>query len=149
MIINENLYSGKDIYVPPNNVVYQFLPVKFEINFEVGKSYTISCEVSLSKGDSCTLRIFNKDYSKNLFTKIWTAGSRNSLTFKFDDSNEYVFAFYAGIAGKTNNIKAYYKKIKLEKGEEMTPYLPHKSKAKPENQAIFPIGGGYHEVFPI
>ena len=28
-------------------------------------------------------------------------------------------------------------------------YLPNKNSVKPENQAIFPIGGGYHEVFPI
>ena len=28
-------------------------------------------------------------------------------------------------------------------------YLPNKNSVKPEKQAIFPIGGGYHEVFPI
>ena len=28
-------------------------------------------------------------------------------------------------------------------------YLPNKNSVKPENQAIFPIGGGYREVFPI
>lgn len=137
MIINENLYNGNDIYVPPNNVSFQFLPVNFEMNFEVGKSYTISFEVSLSEGNSCTLSIFNKNFSKMLFTKICTSGSRNSLTFKFDNSNEYKFAFYAGIAGKTSNIKAYYKNIKIEKGDQMTSYLPNKSKVKPLNQAIF------------
>ena len=28
-------------------------------------------------------------------------------------------------------------------------YLPNKNSVKPDNQAIFPIGGRYHEVFPI
>lgn len=148
MIVNENLYSSNDIYVPPNNISFQFLPVKFEMNFEVGKSYTISFEVSLSEGNSCTLSIFNKDFSAMLFTKICTAGSRNSLTFKFNNSNEYKFAFYAGIAGKTQNIKAYYKNIKIEKGDKMTPYLPHKSKVKPDKQAVFPIGGGIQRNIP-
>lgn len=142
MIINENLYSGDDIYVPPNNIKYQFLPVNFDINFNPGESYTLSCTVDVSIGNTCELKIFNGDYSEELFSKQFTAGKRDYLTFKFSDNAKYRFAFYAGNAGKTNNIKAYYKKVKIEKGDKMTIYLPHKSKVKAEYQAIFPIGGG-------
>ena len=38
----------------------------------------------------------------------------------------------------------------LSTKDKMTPFLPHKSKVKADNQAIFPIGGGYFkEVYPI
>lgn len=148
MIVNENLYSGNDIYVPPNNIKYQFIPVDFGIDFEVGKSYTISCEVSVSEGESCELRIYNENYREVLFSKRFIVDSREFMTFKFDDSNKYRAAFYAGIAGKTINIKAYYKKIKIEPGDQMTPYIPNKNSVKADNQAVFLSGGVFQEVYP-
>ena len=42
-------------------------------------------------------------------------------------------------------IKHFYLGI----GNSNTPNLPRKNEVKAENQAIFPIEGGYHEVFPI
>ena len=34
------------------------------------------------------------------------------------------------------------KEIKLEIGENPTPFIPNKEDVKAENQAVFPIGGG-------
>lgn len=143
MIINENLSTQDKIILSPKDVSARFNSMFiYNISLVDGETYTFSANLNLSKGETASIILFDSDYKIRSGTSIFTTKERNSFTFTYKEGVTSRIACYAGVHGSTNGISAEYTNIKLEKGDKMTPYLPHKSKVKADNQAIFPIGGG-------
>ena len=92
--------------------------------------------------------LYDSNYKVLSGTSTFTTKERNSFTFTYKEGVTSRIACYAGVHGSTSGISADYTKIKLEKGKEMTPYLPHKSKLESDKQAIFPPEGEYKEIQP-
>lgn len=151
MIINENLLPINELHLKAKNTRYNSAIIYFDkLLVEEGEQYTLSFYGKQNeKGSGIYSLIFHrKAQGDQLLSKRYACNQRNSLSFVYT-SEMNRFNFYADIIGEEIGVSADFIMMKLEKGDQMTPYLPHKSKVKPENQAIFPIGGGYHEVFPI
>lgn len=143
MIINENLSTQDKIILSAKDIAFRFKSVFIDnLGLVNGETYTFSANLNLSKGETATIILFDSDYKIQSETSIFTTKERNSFTFTYKEGVTSRITCYAGIHGSTNGISAKHTNIKLEKGNQMTPYLPHKSKVKPENQAVFPIGGG-------
>ena len=70
-----------------------------------------------------------------------------NTNFYYDDmkSTNLFFIFDKQIHG---GIVQIVKEIKLEIGENHTPFIPTKKDIKPEYQATFPIGGVFKDIFP-
>ena len=151
MIINENICNIEDIINPKRYSAANFVAIYIDqLNLTDGESYTISldCEQTGDKTDGFTFNLYNYNLKK-LINQVGVFNKRNHMTFKYEEGETYKVNLYTGIIGEYTESGANFYNIKLEEGDQMTPYLPHKSKVKSDNQAIFPIGGGYHEVLPI
>lgn len=143
MIINENLSTQDKIILSARDVQNRFSSL-FIANLGLidGETYTLSANLKLSEGETASIILFDSDYKIQSGSSTFTTKERNNFTFTYKEGVTNRLICYAGIHGSTNGISAEYTNIKLEKGEQMTPYLPHKSKVKADNQAIFLIGGG-------
>ena len=153
MIINENLAYIENFELTAMNDKNRYQSIELPIYLVAGRKYTISARVKQDPNGSgvITLRTYDEavtNIKDEKYCKIDDDG-RIFLTFIYDEVSTFYVLFYTDRAKKTAGIGASFDYVKLEKGDQMTPYLPHKSNVKAENQAIFPIGGGYHEVFPI
>lgn len=143
MIINENLSTQDKIILSAKNINFRFDSVYIDnLGLVDGETYTFSANLNLSQGETASIILFDSDYKIQSGTATFTTEKRSDFTFTYKEGVTSELLCYAGIHGSTNGISAEYTNIKLEKGDKMTPYLPHKSKVKPDNQAIFPIGGG-------
>lgn len=148
MIINENLTTQDKIILDAKDVDFRFSSVFVEnVGLVDGVTYTFSANLKLSKGESASIILFDSDYKIQSGTTTFTTEERNSFTFTYKEGVTSRLACYAGIGGSTGGISAEYTNIKLEKGDQMTPYLPHKSKVKSDKQAIFVAGGVFKEVY--
>ncbi|EEI83488.1 hypothetical protein [Anaerococcus tetradius] len=151
MIIRDNLYEGDQILsYPKARGMYNFITIlsKSEIdNLEENKKYTISLNLNQTENGSGYVnfgRVIGsslQDFKKN--------SVKDRLELTFDKTENTRILCYTDLAGKTDDVGLKAFNIKLEFGDAATQYIPHKSKVKAENQAIFPIGGGYHEVYPL
>ena len=143
MIINENLSTQDRIILDAKKLNFRFGEcILTNLGLVDGETYTFSADLNLSEGEEASVIIFDSDYKTRIRISIFSTKGRNSFTFVYKEGVTSRLLCYAGIHGSTNGISAEYTNIKLEKGDQMTPYLPHKSKVKVDNQAIFPIGGG-------
>ena len=150
MIVNDNLTKQSSIVLEAQDIAHRYGAVFLDsLNLVEGATYTFSANLDLSEGSEGKVIVFDKTYTVYSKMSMFSTKNRSGLTFVYKGDSTHRIACYAGLTGSTNGISASYTEIKLEPGDQMTPYLPHKSKVKPENQAIFPSGGGYHEVFPI
>lgn len=150
MVINENLSMQDKIILTAKEIASRFSSVLIDnLGLVDGEIYTFSSNLNLSEGETSSVILFDSDYKIQSGTSTFTVQKRNSFTFTYKEGVTSRIACYAGVHGSTSGISADYTKIKIEKGDQMTPYLPHKSTVKPDNQAIFPIGGGYHEIYPL
>ena len=150
MIINENLTMQDKIILSPKDVSVRFNSIFIDnISLVDGETYTFSANLNLSKGETASIMLYDSDYKIQSGTSIFTTKERNSFTFTYKEGVTSRIACYAGVHGSTNGISAEYTNIKLEKGEQMTPYLPHKSKVKADNQALLPPEGYYKEITPL
>ena len=144
MIINENLLPINELHIEVRNIRYNNKPIYFDkLPLEKGKEYTLSFYGKQNdKGSGrYSVGLFRERAGDVIFIKKYACNQINSFTFVYtSEMNRLVF--YSDIPGDTIGVSADFTMIKLEKGDQMTPYLPHESKVKPENQAIFPIGGG-------
>lgn len=143
MIVNENLSTQDKIIISPRDEKFRYQAFYIDnLDLIDGKTYTFSANLNLSEGEIASVILFDSSYEILTKRLKFTTNERNSFAFTYKEGVTSRLALYSGIAESTNGISAEYTNIKLEKGDKMTPYLPHKSKVKPENQAIFPIGGG-------
>ena len=144
MIINENLSTQDKVILTAKDVNARFASVFIDnLGLVDGETYTFSANVNLSEGEETSVILFDSSYKTQSGISTFSTKGRNSFTFVYKANSTDRIACYAGIHGSTSGISASYPNIKIEEGDQMTPYLPHKSKVKAENQAIFPIGGGY------
>ena len=149
MIINENLSTQDKIILSARDVDARFESVFIDnLGLVDGETYTFSANLNLSEGETSSVILFDSDYKIQSGTSTFTVQKRNSFTFTYKEGVTSRLACYAGVHGRTSGISARYTNIKLEKGDQMTPYLPHKRKVKAENQAIFPPEGEYTEISP-
>ena len=154
MKINPNLYKGNpnDESAGKNtgdkNDNYNFKFIKFE-NADIlkGETYTFSMDIEQTENGSGFFEIGLYIPPSSIDIKRYKTDKRASYTFVYDKDYERLI-FYTDRVGYTRDVGAKFKNIKLEKGEEMTPYLPHKSKLESDKQAIFPPEGEYKEISP-
>ena len=147
--VKENLYEGNDIVIEPEDKNYNFKILKLPDTLIDGEIYTFSAKVNQFDNGSGTCGfVIRKQGSPN---SVWTTLHIENFVYKFKYKKEIQeeILVYSDVQYKTRNIGAEFYNISIVKGDGMDIYMPHKSKVKPDNQAIFPIGGGYHEVFPL
>ena len=151
MIVNDNLTKQSSIVLEAKDTTHHYGTVFLDsLNLVEGATYTFSANLDLSEGSEGKVIVFNKTYTVYSQISMFSTKNRSGLTFVYKGDSTHRISCYAGLTGSTNGISASYTEIKLEPGDQMTPYLPHKSNLESDNQAIYPIGGGYFkEVYPI
>lgn len=155
MIINENLLkdSARERH-KINKAGEIWGAVIFYINnlgLEHGKEYTISFEVkNLSKQSNGTVGVFvtSLDGRKDTFRTSLLVSGRISATFTYSKDISDRIGLSPGPVGQASRCEATFLKVKLAKGKIADEYIPNKEDVKPDNQAIFPIGGVFKEVYP-
>ena len=149
MIVNENLSTKDKIILSAKDIAARFEAVLIDnLGLVDGETYTFSANLNLSEGETASILLFDSDYKVLSGKSTFTAQERNGFTFTYKEGVTSRIACYAGIHGSTNGISAEYTKIKIEKGDQMTPYLPHKSNLPPEKQHLLPPEGDYKEIQP-
>lgn len=140
--VKENLCEVNNFVIEPENRNYNQRKIKLPNNLVDGEIYTFSAKVNQSDNGSgrCGFVIGKQGFSNSVWTTI---PIKNFVyKFKYEKKRQAEILIYSDVQEKTNNIGAEFYNISIVKGDQMTPYLPHKSKVKADNQAIFPIGGG-------
>lgn len=144
MIVNENLLPINEFHLKAKNTRYNSAITYFDkLPVEEGEKYTLSFYGKQNeKGSGIYSLIFHRRaQGDQMISRRYSCNQRNSFTFVYT-SEMNRFNFYADIIGEEIGVSADFTMLKLENGDQMTLYLPHKSNVKAENQAIFPIGGG-------
>lgn len=148
MIVNDNLIKQSSIVLEAKDIAYRYGAVFLDsLNLVEGATYTFSANLDLSEGSEGKVIVFDKTYTVYSKISMFSTKNRSFLTFVYKGDSTHRIACYAGLTGSTDGISARYSNIKLEKGDKMTPYLPHKTNVKADNQAIFPSGGGYSKRY--
>ena len=149
MIINENLSTQDKNILTAKDIDARFAAVFIDnLGLVDGETYTFSGNLNLSEGETSSVILFDSNYKVRSGNSTFTTKKRNGFTFTYKEGVTSRIACYAGVHGSTKGISAEYTKIKIEKGDQMTPYLPHKSKLESDKQAIFPPEGEYKAIQP-
>lgn len=148
MIINPNLVYYKDFTRPPHptdkNYYYAY---DIPADLEVGQTYTISATVEQTTGGSgiITVRTYNGSFEVMHSEKqCEIVDGKVYASFVYGKDKSAKLLFYTDQAGKTVGIGATFKKIKLEKGDVMTTYIPNANSLSADKQAILTKGGGIY-----
>ena len=67
---------------------------------------------------------------------------RSSFKFVYDQNKHSSLAVYTDLVSRSAGVGGTIKNVKIEKGDEATPYIPSKNNIDPSKQAIFKAGGG-------
>ena len=153
MIINENLAYIKNFELTAINDRNRYRRIELPIYLVAGRKYTISARVKQDPNGSgvITLRTYDETMTNikdEKHCKIDDDG-RVFLTFIYDEVSTFYFLFYTDRAKETTGIGASFDYVKLEKGEQMTPFLPHKENLPKDNQPLLPPEGNYKEITPL
>ena len=151
MIVNENLLPINEFHIEAKDSQHNSKSISFnELPVEEGEKYTLSFYGKQNeKGSgSYSLIFYRNAIGDTILSKQYECNKRNSFTFVYTSEMDR-FNLYADIIGETTGVSADFNMLKLEKGDQMTPYLPHKSNVKAENQAIYLAGGVFQEVYPL
>ena len=145
MKINENLVldSSKSY----DNKLYPICTCKLSEEIKLNEYYTVSFEGEIIPENHLLIHTNNGSLGIGIAINLKSKGNRKYYTFKINE-NEYSknakkdnLMFY----NYPNNeaISSKIKNIKLEKGTEMTPYVPNIADVK--NNSLYPtkVGGGY------
>lgn len=147
--VKENLCEVNNFVIDPENRAYNYREIKIPNSLVDGEIYTFSAKVKQSNNGSgkCGFVIRKQGLSNS----VWVVLPIESFvyTFKYDEEKQEDILLYPDMQEKTYNIGAEFYNISIVKGDGIDIYVPNKTDVKPDNQAIFPIGGGYREVFPI
>ena len=152
MIINENLYEGKQRLTFPRqkgNFGYVTILSNEDIdNLENNKKYTVSLDLNQTENGSGYVN-FGRLTKGGILQDSTKKSVKDRLELTFNKMENMRIVCYADLAGKTEDIGVEVFNIKLEFGDVSTQYIPNKSKVKPENQAVFVAGGVFQEVYPV
>lgn len=153
MLINPNLIDWGYSTKPPhptdrNHYWWSNLPA----DLEEGQTYTISADVEQTPGGSGIITIRTYDSSLKVMhseKQCEIVDGRVYASFVYDKTKSAKLLFYTDQAGNTVDIGATFKKVKLEKGDTMTTYMPNENSLSADKQAILTKGGVFTEVYPI
>lgn len=150
MIVNENLYTGKQILsYPKARGKYNFITILSNSDvdkLEENKKYTISLNLSQTENGSGYV---NFGRVKSGALQDWAEKSvKDRLELTFTKLDNMRIVCYTDVAGKTEDVGLKAFNIKLEFGDAVTQYIPNKNSVKADNQAIFLSGGVFEEVYP-
>lgn len=149
MIVNENLSTKDKIILTAKDVDARFESVLIDnLGLVDGETYTFSSNLNLSEGETSSVMLYDSNYKVLSGKSTFTAQERNDFTFTYKEGVTSRIACYAGVHGSTSGISADYTKIKIEKGDQMTPYLPHKDNLPTDKQPLLPPEGDYKEIQP-
>lgn len=153
MIINPNLINWTDFTRPPHptdkNYYYAY---DIPTDLEEGQTYTISADEEQTTGGSGIITIRTYDSSCEVLHSekhCEIVDGKVYAGFVYDKDKSAKLLFYTDQAGNTVGIGATFKKIKLEKGDTMTTYIPNENSLSADKQAILTKGGVFTEVYPI
>lgn len=144
--VKENLFNGEEkvSVIAPRTYVALKIP-----ELEIGETYTISFNLSQNEYGSgkSTVTIFDKTITKRTYRGLADIGY-NEISFVYgEDTNRLLLYVDDFDAEKDDRRLSIYRNIMINRGGSGL-YIPHKSKVKAENQAIFPIGGGIMKSSP-
>lgn len=157
MIVNENLlkgYSGTHKVEAKNNGVaqdnYNYKPIVIPTNLKENQEYTLCFKLKQFNGSGeFSIRLYDME-TKKLSGGASFRVSDEKIYFNFVYKAELTenLLIYNDILGQTRGVGLELNDIILveghfERGVNEIVYLPHKEDVKADNQAIFPIGGGY------
>ena len=153
MIINENLLNGKRVHLNMTNWEnYGWKAVRYKLpdNLIDGETYTASCTIKQGENGSGYSSIVISGSKAGVAIPLPDEYlnmpvSNLQTTFTYTKNMMYI-DFCIDVFGKTSDKTGTVITVKIENGDQMTPYLPYKSNVKAENQAIFPPEGNYKEI---
>lgn len=163
MIVKENLllgYGGTNIVEARNKGVasdnFNYKRIDMPTNCKENQKYTLCFKLKQLNGSGeFSISLYNKGNTKSAGrAELQVDDERMYFNFIYRAGITERILIYNDVAGQTRGVGLELKDIILveghfERGGNEIVYLPHKEDVKPENQAIFPIGGGYREVLPI
>ena len=135
--VKENLYEGENRVESYVNYTSIEIP-----KLEIGETYTVSFVLKQKEGGSgkSTVCIFDENIYSRPFRGEFKVGY-NEFSFEYSDKTVNLLLYPDVFGQHGNGRKSFYDNITITKGSAGDVYMPHKSKVKPDNQAIFPIGG--------
>lgn len=163
MIVKENVllgYGGTHIVEARNKGTksdnFNYKRIDIPTNLKENQKYTLCFKLKQLNGSGeLTIKLYNKENTKlDRGADLQVDDERMYFNFVYRAGITEHILIYSDISGQTRGVGLELKDIILvegqfERGVNEIVYLPHKKDVKAENQAVFPIGGGYHEVFPI
>ena len=135
--VKENLYEGDKSQVAYINYTVVHIP-----KLIVGETYTVSFVLRQKEGGSgkSTVCIFDENLLGRPFRDEFGIGY-NEFSFEYSDETALIL-LYPDVFGQHANVRtSYYDNITITKGSTGDVYMPNKNSIKPDNQAIFPVGG--------
>lgn len=142
MIINENLINVDNIEIKDAIRTYSYEFIRIPQNLIENQVYSLSGNIIQSDNGTghFLISIWDNDYKVRTRDFINPVGGF-LISFTYKKGITEKITLYPDDGANDTGKSAKYSFLKLRIGNETEPYLPHISKVKPENQAIFPIGG--------
>ena len=153
MLINPNLVDWRNFTKPPHPTNGNtYWKTDMPADLEEGQTYTISADVEQTAGGSGIITIRTYDSSVTVIHSekhCEIVDGSVYASFVYDKDKSAKLLVYTDRSGDTAGIGATFKKIKLEKGDTMTTYIPNENSLSADKQAILTKGGVFTEVYPI
>ena len=136
--VKENLYAGDKSQVAYINYTQYKIP-----KLKIGETYIVSFVLKQKEGGSgkSTVCIFDENILGRPFRDEFGIGY-NEFSFEYSDKTVNLLLYPDVFGQHSNGRTSYYDNITITKGSTGDVYMPNKNSVKPENQAIFPSGGG-------
>lgn len=156
MIVKENLllgYGGTHIVEARNEGTqsdnFNYKQINIPTNLKENQKYTLCFKLKQLNGSGeFSIKLYNKEHTKIAGeTDLQVDDERMYFNFVYRAGFTEHILIYNDISGQTRGVGLELKDTVLveghfERGGNEIVYLPHKEEVKPDNQAIFPIGGG-------
>ena len=142
MIVNENLVLNSNQKITTED--YELIGLWLSESLQVGESYTITVYGEFNEAPF--IQIYNSTSIGGSFGNANNYGDKCIGTFVYDNKKEGQIhnKLILYNADRYKKYKISIDKIKLEKGNQSTVYIPNNSDINIENKA-FSIGGGYYK----
>lgn len=163
MIVKENVllgYGGTHIVEARNKGTasdnFNYKQIDIPTNLKENQKYTLCFKLKQLNGSGeFSIMLYNKENTKSAGgAKLQVDDERMYFNFVYRAGITEQILIYNDLSGQTRGVGLELKDIILvegqfERGVNEIVYLPHKKDVKAENQAIFPIGGGYQDIYPL
>lgn len=156
MIVKENVllgYGGTHIVEARNKGTasdnFNYKQIDIPTNLKENQKYTLCFKLKQLNGSGeFSIMLYNKGNTKSAGgAKLQVDDERMYFNFVYRAGITERILIYNDLSGQTRDVGLELKDIILVEGQfaregNEIVYLPHEQDVKPENQAIFPIGGG-------